>query len=134
MVRRSSALVLGAALLVSAAGCRTCGDRGWFSSHAAPPGGPPCALAGSGAQPLEGCYDAITGQPVPCPPATGVIPGGSYPLPAPGGAGLPNELPFPSPSDMIPRPGVPFAPPMPAPGEGASANPKGATAVKGTTK
>jgi hypothetical protein len=135
MVRRSSALVLGAALLASAAGCRSCGDRGWFSSHAAPPGGSPCALVGSGAKPLEGCYDAVTGQPCPCPPATGVIPGGAYPLPAPGGLGTPpNELPFPSPGDMIPRPGVPFAPPSPAPGDGMGVSVKDATTVKGTTK
>jgi hypothetical protein len=82
---------------------------------------------------MEGCYDAITGQPVPCPPATGGIPGGAYPLPPTGGT-LPNELPFPSPGDMIPRPGVPFAPPSAAPGDGLGVNAKNATTVKGTTK
>ena len=131
MLRHPSALIFGTALLVSAAGCRNCDGTGWFSSHTR--SGAPCTLVGSG-KPLEGCYDAITGQPVPCPPPTGVIPGGGYPLPPPAGSTLPNELPFPSPGDMIPRPGVPFAPPMPAPGEGASGNPKSGVTVKGVPK
>ena len=92
MSRRPYTLFLGAALLVSAAGCRSsCGDRhSWFTSntHA----GAPCQLVGSGKL-LAGCSDPITGQPVPCGPPTTLIPGGSYPGVMPGD----NELPFPAP-------------------------------------
>ncbi|MFO0821926.1 MAG: hypothetical protein U0792_02215 [Gemmataceae bacterium] len=81
--------------------------------------GVPYTLTG-GSRMQEGCFDPVTGQPVPCPPPTTLIPGGTYPPPT--GSGAPqNELPYPSPS-TIPPPGVPYAPPMPAPGsEGASA-------------
>jgi hypothetical protein len=80
----------------------------------------------------DGCYDSITGQPVPCPPPTMLIPGGTYPGVVPGD----NELPFPGPADMIPAPGVPSAPPVPAPAPFGAANPKSATTtpVKATTK
>jgi hypothetical protein len=123
MQPRPSAVLLLAALLTAGAGCRhSCGDRCadrpfGLTSH--PRRGADCQLVGSGGRGLtEGCFDAVTGQPVPCPPVTG-LPGGA--LPAPGGGTLPNELPFPTPAETIPRPAVPFAPPSVAPpGEGAS--------------
>jgi hypothetical protein len=140
MYRRTSALVFGAALLAASGGCRfNCGERqGWFTSNSR--GGPPCHLTSNG-NATEGCFDPVTGRPVPCPPVGSttvipggsVIPGGTYPT-VPGVAPRPDELPYPSPSDMIRPPGVPYAPPYPAPpgGEGASAAPKGTTPVKGT--
>jgi hypothetical protein len=130
MVRRSSAVVLGVALLLSAAGCRLCDRTGWFSSNTNQAA--PCQLTGSG-RPMEGCFDAITGQPVPCPPSATVVPGGAYP--APTGVipnGRPDELPMP---DLIPPAGVPMpaqpspAPPVPTVGPAA----KGGTPVKGVT-
>ncbi|HVL15588.1 MAG TPA: hypothetical protein VM529_23660 [Gemmata sp.] len=134
MSRRTSALILGAALL--AAGCRsTCGDRpGCFTANTRADA--PCRLTGSG-PPGEGCYDAITGQPVPCPP-TMLVPGTTIPGGAiPGGpAPRPDELPFPT--DMIPSPGVPSAPPSVAPppglgvgvGNTGKGEPTGKTAAK----
>jgi hypothetical protein len=110
---RPSTLLIGAALLSSSAGCRSC-NHPWFTASNTR-GPAPCQLVGSGKPLAEGCYDAITGQPVPCPPANTLIPGGGYPG-AP--TSPPNELPYPSPTDMIPRPGVPYAPPTPAPGVG----------------
>ncbi len=132
---RPSLVALGIVFLASAIGCRNlCGDRGSLTSHNR--SAAPCQLVGSGKPMAEGCYDAITGQPVPCPPSSTVIPGGSYPLPSAGipGSTRPDELPFPAPSDMIPRPGVPYAPPSPAPGEGASLGPKGAIPVRNGSK
>lgn len=131
MSRRVSALVLTATLLAAAAGCRSsCGTRpGWFTAHSR--GGPPCHLTGGGAV-TEGCFDPVTGQPVPCPPAASTIllPGGTA---QPGVAPGPDELPFPSPGDMIRPPGVPYAPPTPAPGmQGAGVTPKGSTTSKGS--
>ena len=83
-----------------------------------------------------GCYDAITGQPVPCPPPASGLPGG-WEAPPAGGA-RPDELPFPAPSNLIPNPGVPsvpYAPPSAAPGFGANPDPRGnATVVKNGTK
>lgn len=121
MSRRVSVLLL-AAVLASAAGCRNpaCGERhGLFTSHTRSE--PKCTLVGSGGRmPAEGCYDAVTGQPIPCPPSTTTIPGGTYP-PPPAGPGRPDELPFPGPTDLIPRAGVPSAPPSAAPGLGVGA-------------
>lgn len=143
MFRRSSVLILGAVLLASSSGCRsTCNNNsgsgsghGWFTANSRNSGAP-CHLTSNNNNMMEGCFDPITGRPVPCPPpGTGVvIPGGTYqpPLTTPT---RPDELPFPSPSDMIRPPGVPFAPPYPAPGtgtEGAGMTPKGGTTVKGT--
>jgi hypothetical protein len=124
MSRRYSTLLLGSTLLFLA-GCRsTCWDRhSWFSSNGRSEA--PCRLTSSG-QLQEGCYDPVTGQPVPCPPATSVIPGGVTPRP--------DELPFPGPADMIPPTGVPSAPPGPAPapyggiGAGSKGEPAGKTA------
>lgn len=86
----------------------------------------PCRLIGNGKPIAEGCYDAVTGQPVPCPPvgSTMVVPGGGYPgapnIPtAPG----PDVLPFPG--ETIPSPSVPSAQPTPAPGYGMGANVNG---------
>jgi hypothetical protein len=142
MSRRLPALVLGAALLASASGCRSsscgssgCGSRpglGLFTSNNA--NQPPCTLVGSGSRVPGGCYDAITGQPVPCPPPGYAMPGGPYPAPSAGVPGF-EELPPPAPSNLIPNPNVPFAPPSAAPGMGAnSSGAKGtATVVKNGT-
>ena len=125
MFRRSCALTLGVALLALPAGCRhPAAKPGPGVSTSNPRPDAPCQLTGN-MRPSDACYDAITGRPVPCPPPGSgvVIPGGGYPNPPT--TIRPDELPYPTPSEMIPRPDVPFAPPMPAPGgEGASANPK----------
>ncbi|VTT99983.1 unnamed protein product [Gemmataceae bacterium] len=142
--RHLSALLVGV-LSVSATSCRhnNCASRSGTLTSNQPQqrGEPPCMLtSGSGARLSEGCYDAITGQPVPCPPSNSppggmVLPAPTYPPPA-GVAPRPDELPFPAPSDNIPRPGVPFAPPSAAPGiEGAALTPKaGATPVRANPK
>jgi hypothetical protein len=131
MSRRASTLLFGVALLGLSAGCRSsCGDRhSWFSSTNRPDA--PCHLT-SGGGAMGGCYDAITGQPVPCPPGT-LVPGGGVPG---GTLPRPDELPFPGPADMIPAPGVPSAPPTaaPPPFGGASNNAKGEPAGKPATK
>jgi hypothetical protein len=137
MCRLVFGMLLGV-LLISGSGCRSkCGSR---QALAPAPGPTPCSsmsgvpytLTGGGRM-QEGCFDPVTGQPVPCPPPTTVIPGGTYPPPM-GSVSPPNELPYPSPS-TIPPPGVPYAPPMAAPGsEGASAMPKGTTPVKANPK
>lgn len=128
--------VLVGVLLVSANGCRSnCGSRQAASpAPCSTVSGVPYTLTGGGGRVMEGCYDPITGRPVPCPPPTTLIPGGTYPPPSGGGFPPPNELPYPSPSTIPPQ-NVPFAPPTPAPGsEGASATPKGSTPVKATPK
>jgi hypothetical protein len=130
MSRRTSALLFGVALLGLSAGCRSsCGDRhSWFSSTSRPD--VPCQLT-SGGRVLDGCYDAITGQPVPCPPPGTLVPGGGGALPP-----RPDELPVPGPADMIPAPGVPSAPPTaaPPPFGGTSNTTKGETGGKTATK
>lgn len=134
MYRRLTTLaILGASLALST-GCRSAcnGSRGLFSSHARSE--TPCQLT-SGTRNMEGCFDAISGQPIPCPPmGTSVIPGVTpVPAPVPTTTPRPDELPYPSPSDMIPRPGVPFAPPSPAPGTGDAGHaPKTGVPVKGS--
>lgn len=122
---RRFVVALSVAWVLSVVGCRNmCGERGCLTSSGRLTSAPGRLLGGS-RLPAEGCYDAITGEPVPCPPAAAVVPGGSYPAPAglvPGSSSppRPDELPFPSPGDMIPRPDVPFAPPRPAPGNGTA--------------
>ena len=114
MSRRLSAFALMAGLVAAQAGCQSqCGQRhGLFSSRARSEA--PCQTVGRN----TGCFDAATGQPVPCPsgvPAT-TVPGGGYPYPsinpAPGGLmPRPDELHMPN--ELIPRPAVP----IPAPGD-----------------
>ncbi|MCE9564845.1 MAG: hypothetical protein K8U57_22655 [Planctomycetes bacterium] len=127
--------LLSGAVLVSANGCRNhCGSNSGLTSINSRSDVPYTLTGGSGGRLMEGCYDPITGRPVPCPPSTVVIPGGTYPQPQTGVMPRPDELPFPS-QNMIPPQGVPFAPPMAAPGaEGASLGPKGSTPVKATPK
>ncbi|MFO0802155.1 MAG: hypothetical protein U0791_03385 [Gemmataceae bacterium] len=103
MARRVSMMVLAAALVASAAGCRSSCSKGWFTSASRGPA--ECQLVG---RPGE----VVIGTPVP---------GGTYvPGPAGGGSG---ELPFPQPNELIPRTGVPVPPaiPSPAPGDGGAA-------------
>ncbi|MBA4063407.1 MAG: hypothetical protein C0501_06780 [Isosphaera sp.] len=135
MPPRPSAFLLAAALLAAAAGCRhKCGDRcddRPFGLTSGTRAGPDCRLVGSGGRaPAEGCFDAVTGRPVPCPPVGPLPPAGAYPLP--GGQTDPADV-LPFPAETIPRPAVPFAPPSVAPpGEGASRDraPVGKTAGK----
>lgn len=123
MPPRAFAFLAGLALLAVGPGCRSsCGDRCSdrpFALTSKGKSGPDCRLVGSGGRPglTEGCFDAVTGQPVPCPPMTGVLPGGT--APPPGAPRTDELLPFPA-ETTIPRPNVPFAPPAAAPGEGAS--------------
>lgn len=116
MFRRVTVLALAVALLTTAAGCRSrCGGGGWFTSRLHDDS--PCRLVG---RPADACCDPVVGMPVsvtgPGVPG-GVIPGTGVPLvPSVGPAG--TELPYPQPTDLIPRPGVPVpsAVPTPAPG------------------
>ena len=108
MFRRLSAFALAAGLLAAQFGCHThCGrPGGLFSSSSR---NAPCQLTGKN----TGCFDAATGQPVPCPPGVPatVVPGGSYP-PISVGPPRPDELHMPSPTDLIPSPALPsVAPP-----------------------
>jgi hypothetical protein len=63
-------------------------------------------------RPAETCYDAVTGQPVPCPPmpTTAGLPGGSTPPPSTAAPPAVEELPWPGSSEHIRPPGVPSAP------------------------
>lgn len=108
MVRRVSMLGLAVAMMAAAGGCRTRCGGGLFTSSGR--GDAPCHLAGAT------CVEGV--------PVSG---GGGFPLGAPAGTvpgggfgGSPSELPLPQPTDLIPRPGVPFAPPTPAPGDGGA--------------
>lgn len=136
MFRRLSILMFGAAILFLATGCRGLVNRtpGLVAAGVAGSGGgaAPCQLTGN-AMPREQCFDAITGMPIPCPPqgSTMVIPGGAYPSnPGMTPTAPSNELPFPGPSDMIPRPSVPFAPPSVAPGGDGLGTSKGGQSGK----
>src|ERR1700728_1671342 len=103
---RRSILTIGVVMAISAGCCHPpCGDRpGWFTSNSnCNTSNQPYRLVGNPKPLSEGCYDAVTGAPVPCPPpnSASVIPGG-YPvgpmpqpmMPAP----PPNELPYPNPN------------------------------------
>ena len=132
MSRRLSAFALMAVVVAAQAGCRSrCDQRpGLFSSRA--PADAPCQTVGRN----TGCFDAATGQPVPCPPgapATVVPGGGGYPYPpispVPGGGPRPDQLHMPN--ELIPRPAVP----IPAPGDASLPFPSSpGVPVKGPNK
>jgi hypothetical protein len=105
MSRKVSILALAVATFAAAGGCRhRCG--GWFTSNTRADA--PCQLVGS----APGCPEGLpVGGSFPAGVPGGVLPGGGF---APGGA---TELPLPQPNNLIPPPGVPFAPPTPAPGD-----------------
>ncbi|MBA2226224.1 hypothetical protein [Thermogemmata fonticola] len=115
MVRGSQLACISVILLSLGAGCRLCErDRcdsrpGWFSSRLR---SPQAGQLMSQGRLSEGCYDAVTGQPVPCPPmpSTPALPTGSTPPPptAPPPSG--EELPWPGSGEHIRPPGVPSAP------------------------
>jgi hypothetical protein len=112
MSPRLSAFALAAGLIAAQLGCNSCGDRpGWCTSR---------ARTQSAAVPVgrsSGCFDAVTGQPVPCPPeAPGAFAPSPYPIPGAPGQRF-DELPMPSPADMIRPPAVPSTAPPPPPGE-----------------
>lgn len=120
MIRRFSMVSLAAGLLVAGVGCRGSCSKGWFTSASDPAA---CRLVGRS--------DVI----IDSPGAPGAfVPGNGVPLmpgTAPGSA-----LPYPQPTDLIPRTGVPVPPavPTPAPGDGGAAvlpAPKIAVPVKG---
>lgn len=128
MFRRLS--VIAVVVLATQSGCRSrCdGHRGFFTAHTR--GDVPCQTVGRGA----GCFDAVTGQPVPCPRegAGTVMPNPSGPMPGPAfpGVGPTTELPMPNPANLIPSPAVPF--PAPAPGDAMLPFPgSGGTPVRG---
>jgi hypothetical protein len=117
MFRRVMVLALAAAMVSATVGCRhNCGGNGWFTSRASCE--PPCSLA---SRPADPCYPgtpvSLGGGPGVVPEGT-LVPGAGVPL-MPGPAGPAPELPYPQPTDLIPRPGVPVpsAVPTPAPGE-----------------
>ena len=115
MARSPAVLTLAAALLATAGGCRLWDrDRPSSCVTSGVRADPPCRLTG---RPADACYDPCIVLPAPGGASGGpamVVPGGGYPTtPTP----RPDELPFPAPSDTIPRPNVPFAPPTPAPGD-----------------
>lgn len=121
MFGRKPVLALLGGLAFAAAGCRNCGDRcGWFASRACDP----CRQIGRSAPTTDCCVSPIAGMPVSNvtgEPAPGILlPGSGIPmLPGPGG---PSELPMPQPNLIPPAgvPGVPYAPPSVAPGEGSA--------------
>jgi hypothetical protein len=120
MYRRSSILLIGAILAISS-GCR-CWDSSCRTTSNANCN-QPYRLVGNAKPISEGCYDAVTGVPCPCPPPGSgmVIPGGGYPAgPMPQPMAPPNELPYPNPN--IPPTSIPSAVPFPAPGFGSSMN------------
>jgi len=124
MIRKLSLMGLAAGLLAAGAGCRSC-SKGWFTSASDPA---PCRLVG-GSDVIYGS----TGTPLGGAPG-GFVPGNGVPLLP--GAAPGTELPFPQPTDLIPRTGVPVPPavPTPAPGDGGAAilpAPKVAVPVKG---
>jgi hypothetical protein len=122
MSRRLFAVAFVAGLIAAQFGCHTC-DRSASSASCAAcssrtrANAPYQTAAGQGAvgQPVGltgGCFDAVTGQPVPCPPD---VPGSPYPIP---GGSLPAgpaprgvELPMPLPSEQIPTPSQPYPAP-----------------------
>ncbi len=114
MLRRSLLIAVVAVVIASQAGCRSPGnDRrpGWFTSNTRHDA--PCQTVGRN----TGCFDAVTGQPVPCPPGSSstLIPDGAYPPIGPiiPGGPRPAELHKPAPTDMIRPPAIPY----PAPGD-----------------
>lgn len=116
MLRRVSMFVLAAATLAAGFGCRNSCSKGLFTSSSRDPS--PCQLVG---RPT----DVVIGA-----PATGGVPL------MPGVPGTGGDLPYPQPTDLIPRTGVPVPPavPTPAPGDGGAAVlpvPKVAVPVKG---
>lgn len=110
MLRRALLVAAVAVLVAAQTGCRSqCGERrGWFTSRERSEA--PCQTVGRN----TGCFDAATGQPVPCPtgaPAA-VIPGGAYP--APGGRGIEvGPMPNLNENDLIRPPAVPSVAPPP---------------------
>jgi len=133
MIRRFFTLAL-AGLAAAAVGCRHCGERGWFAStHRGDDHGTLTGRPTAG----EVCYDPVPGIPasggfVGHGAPTTLIPSAAVP-PQPGVR--PDELPYPQPSDLIPRPGVPLAPPSAAPGDGSAGvlpAPRAGVSVKGT--
>lgn len=123
MYRWSSILTIGTVLAIGP-GCRCWDSSGSCSGSNGNCSSQQYKLVGNTKFPAEGCYDAITGVPVPCPPAgsTMVIPGGYPTGPVPQPMTPPNELPYPSPI-TIPPTSIPSAVPSAAPGFGASVNP-----------
>jgi hypothetical protein len=108
MRRRVTLLTAAVGLLLSGGCCwNRCGG-GWFACRHREPA--PCYLTGRGAEPG---YDA--GVPLTGPPPGGLVPGVG-PGPVPGGP--PDVLPYPQPSNQIPSPNVPLAPPSVAPDPG----------------
>ena len=116
MVPRVTVLAVAAGLLLTQAGClwrRCCGDGGMAHRGCEPP----CHMAGRGGDCCDGVPvgGSIAGPGIP----GGLVPGNGIPvLPGPAPVGAPNELPMPNPSDLIPRQGVPYAPPSVAPDPG----------------
>lgn len=117
MFRRLSAFAIAAFLGAAQFGCHSCGDRpGWFTAHRRSCA--PCQTVGR----TGGCFDAATGQPMPCPPDVSVgpdmgpgAPGVPFPPPGaiPGMIPPTDQLHMPTPSDRIQPPAVP----VPAPGD-----------------
>jgi len=105
-------VILAVVLLTTSIGCRSsCGERrglfGLCKSDHAPQDG---FLAGYSGKPAGECIgEPLPGQLMSFPASSGVP---SFPAQGPA---LPNELPMPQPSDLIPGQRVPFAPPHAAP-------------------
>jgi hypothetical protein len=114
MGRLHRLLLWGLVTAIVASGCRLCQRDGCdtrpglFSSRLRST--PPAQLTSQ--QPLrEGCYDAVTGQPIPCPPTVSPpLPAGSTPAPPLAAPPSNEELPPPGASEHIQPPGVPSVP------------------------
>lgn len=123
MFRRSSAFALLVGLAATQTGCHTRCDQRPAVVSSGPRTSTPCQPVGRNG----GCFDAVTGQPIPCPPdvPTNVVPGAPYSYPPigpmPSVGPRPVELPMPAPTENIPMPAVPY----PAPGDASLPYPIG---------
>jgi hypothetical protein len=112
MLRRVTTLGLAVLMLTAAMGCRSsCGQRrGLFGLCSNKDNCDGMLMGYSGKPGSSECF----GEPVPGQLMS--FPGsGGVPLQPQMGPALPNELPMPQPSELIPGQRVPFAPPGPAP-------------------
>ncbi|QJW97878.1 hypothetical protein FTUN_5458 [Frigoriglobus tundricola] len=114
MFRRPPAFALLVGLVATQTGCHTRCDQRPAVVSSGPRTGTPCQPVGRSG----GCFDAATGQPVPCPPdvPTSTGPGAPYsyppigPMPSVG----PRPVELPMPAENIPRPAVPYPAPADA--------------------
>lgn len=113
MLRRVTMSALAIGLLTASMGCRSsCGERrGLFGCKTSDPCHNGSLMGFSG---KAGGIDCYGGEPVPGQLMSFPGNSGVPVMPAPS-TGLPNELPMPQPSELIPGQRIPYAPPSQAP-------------------